>query len=741
MNSPPPGQNPPAEPAAPPPPAAPIYYGGQPAGMSYDGSMPPGTGSFQALDFMRLLHIARKKWLTILLAVLFASGAAVFYLKKTPPVYESRALIELSARRPRILNKQEAVIEDVSSSRQSDETINTQIEKFKGGAILPVVAACYRERAPDDPVSDEALLRRLAAGANFKLVRRTRLLQMSFRDADPDFAVRACDAFVAGAEASARAENREVSNVAVAWLETQALAQKRELEEADKALFDARQQFQLDVLAGERKTVESALLSFNEALNLIEGKTILEQKLMDALNAGRLPADIPRAAELETALERYRAAKSEHNALLSRYTHRHPAVEAQQKAVALYREQLAAALKQVRNTTQANLALYREQADSLRQKKEEQLQRASQLEAAILNGEMKITALERTRSAADSSYLGVLSRIQEARLSADENTTTVKQVDGASAPIQILPLPMQILLIALLLGLAAGLGLALLTDALEDRVAGTGDIETGTGVKILALVPHVRSRDRKAIAKASLTHHFGEMAEAFAGLRSVLDSAVYRGVSQVVLAGSSLPAEGKTTTCCNLATACALNGQKTLLIDFDLRRPRVDGIFPMPPRHQGLLEYLASAETRPEEIVYASECKNLSIIASRVAGGVRPADLVGGAKVANLLAWARASFDRIIIDAPPLGIVSDALSLAGLADFVLVMARPATSRKNAVRHTIRRFQDVGVHSLAVVMNDVDHSKFAAHGYGPYYYYRQHYASYAEAAAKSTGAQA
>ena len=105
---------------------------------------------------------------------------------------------------------------------------------------------------------------------------------------------------------------------------------------------------------------------------------------------------------------------------------------------------------------------------------------------------------------------------------------------------------------------------------------------------------------------------------------------------------------------------------------------------------------------------------------------------MGGAKVVALLAWARANYDRVVIDAPPLGIVSDALSLGGLADCVLVMARPATSRKRAVRHTIRRFQDVGISSVAVVMNDVDHSKFAYHGYGPYYHYRKHYGAYAAA---------
>jgi polysaccharide biosynthesis transport protein len=723
-----------------PPPAAPIYSGGQPLGSPYYGETQSDAGPLNSLDPLRLLQLARKKWLTILLAMLFTSGAAVFYLSKAVRIYQARATIELSVRRPRILNKQEAQIEDPSSMMQLEDTLNTQIEKFKSQTMLPHVMACYRDKFPQDKITDAALALRLGGGANFAMVRHTRLVLVTFLSNDPDFAVKACEAYAAGAEASARAENKSVSDAAVAWLEAQAKTQKNDLEAADKNLFDARQKYQMDVLAEQRKTVEATLVGFNESLTQVENKVALEQKLLDALSAvelnpeaaGDLPAGIPRADNVEAALDRWRAAVAEHDALLSRYTAEHPAVEAQNQAVQLYREQALAALKRAKSTTAANLDLYGEQVKGLRQKKEEQLKLAAELERDNLNGEMKIAALERTRSAADASYLGVLFRIQEARLSADENTATVKQVEPASAPFKVYPRSMRILFMALMMGLLGGFGLAFLTDMIEDHVVGANDIEVGTGIKILAIIPHVKARDRKEIATASLTHCFSDMAEAFAGLRSVLDSAVYRDQAKMILVASSLPEEGKTTTCCNLASACALNGQKTLLIDFDLRRPRVGKIFPMPPGQRGLLEYLASQDTQPQQIVYPSGHKNLNVIASRVTGDARPAELVGGTKVADLLAWARVNFDRIIIDAPPLGIVSDALSLAGLSDCVLIMARPATSRKRAVRHTIRRFHEVGVAALAVVMNDVDHSKFAYHGYGPYYHYRKYYSSYAPA---------
>ena len=737
----------PPSPARPPYSAGPGYYAGAVPTPGY-GESPLDTSPLSSLDPLRWLVIARKKWLTIVLAVVFALGAAVFYLSKTTRFYQSRSLIELSVRRPRILNKQEATIEDPAAMMQIEDTLNTQIEKFKSKTMRPFAMASYRKLYPEDKISDGELANRLA-WANFSLVKNTRLVRVSCVSRDPEFATRSCNAYAAGAEASARAENKEVSDAAVAWLEAQATLQKNELEAADKALLDARQNYQMDVMTGQRKTVESALIGFNDSLVQIESKAALEKKLLEAFeaaelnpeSAGKLPADIPRAADVGVSLERWRAAVTERDALLSRYTPEHPSVVAQDQAVALYRDQAMSALNRAKTTAAANLALYEEQTKSLRKKKEEQLKLASDLDRAILDGGMNIAALERERSAADSSYMGVLFRIQEARLSADENTATVKLVESASPPLLVRPRPVRTLLMALLFGMGIGFGLAFLTDILEDRVMSSHDIEMGLAVKILAVIPRVMARNRKEIALASLSHSFGEMAEAFAGLRSVLDSATYRDHTKVILVGSSLPEEGKTTTSCNLATACALNGQKTLLIDFDLRRPRVGGIFPMPVGYQGLLGYLAGGQGELPELIYASECKNLSIMASRLSGVARPADLVGGTKVAKLLVWARANFDRVVIDAPPLGIVSDALSLAGLADCVLVMARPATSRKRAVRHTIRRFQDVGVHAIAVVMNDVDHSKFAYHGYGPYYHYRKHYNSYAAAdpAAEPQGA--
>ena len=724
----------PARPAfdvARPPAREPVLYA---AGPEFDALAPAGGG----LEVARLLRGLLRRWRVLLLCTALVVAGAVFYLAKAPRIYEASALVELSTRRPRILNQQAAVIEDPASAQQAETTLNTQLEKFKSPAILPAVLACYRAAEPADARGDAEAKEWLARGVEFKLVRRTRLVAITFQDGDPARAARACSAFAEGAEAHARAENRAASDAAVAWLEAQVRTQRSELEKADQVLAEARQVHQMDALEAERKTIQQALLQFNEALVGVESQVAKEQELLKALSAsdltpehaGRLPAALPRADEIQDALNRWMAAVAERDSLLSKYKPEHPEVVARDEAIALYRGQAEAALQRARATTASNLELYRQQADSLRRSKEAQSRRAAELERDLVDREAKLASLQRARNAADLSYQGVLNRIQEARLSADENTASVKLVGAARPPeFPISPRPLLILAAALALGGLLGVGVALATERREDLMDGLQDMELGAGLKVLAVIPHVASKSRREIATACLMQRFSEIAEAFSGLRSVLDSAIYRSRSQVILVASSLPAEGKTTTCCNLATAFARNGQRTLLLDFDLRRPRIAGIHPLPAGRGDMLDFLGVAERDPAELVYPSECPNLSVLASRPVDEVSPEELLSRGRVEALIAWARPRFDRIILDGPPLGLVSEALMLAGVADCVLVVARPSVSRKRAVQHSVQRLRDVGVEAIAAVINDVPASSLRYRSYGPYQLYRQQARSY------------
>lgn len=600
--------------------------------------------------------------------------------------------------------------------------------------------ARYRKQHPACKLNEKEFKGLFEKNLDLTLMRRTRLVKIAFNHTDPQFAADFCTAFAEAAEARAYEENRTASDAAVTWLESQSVSQRVEVEKADASLLKYRQENKIDVLESQRKTVENALMDFNKVLVELEGQEARERDLLSTLSAidlkpenfGKLPSSIPRGDEIKAAMDKWMGALAERDALLSKYTAKHPEVQAKDGMVAMYRSQALDALNRAKTTTASNLELYKKQAESLRQKKADQAKLASDLELQIVERRTQLTALERTRDASDAAYRGILGRIQEARMAADENTATIKIAERPTVPEKpIKPKPLLIIALAVFLGLIGGVTLALITDTLEDHVTGPADIENGIGVKVLALVPHVNIGSRRDIATISLNERFSQITEAFAGLRSMLDSAQYKERSKVILIASSVPAEGKTITSCNLAITCAKNGQRVLLIDCDLRRPRVAGIFHMPPDGHGLLDYLSSAEAsaaRPDQLVYSTECPNLSVIASRPVKGASPAELVGSRKVVEVLSWARQNFDRVIIDAPPLGLVSDAVVLGGLSDCVLVMARPETSRRRATAHTVHRFRESGVTMLAAVLNDIDFTKGSSYNSYSYHYYG-HYQSY------------
>ena len=564
-------------------------YHGMPYGVPYyAGHAEDPSGLLGSISLYRLIRVFRKKWVTILLALVFAGVATTFYLMTTPKVYKATSLVELSVRRPRIMTQQAAVIEDQGAGVQSEEIFNTRLEKFKGQTMQNAAIARYRKQHPESRMTDQELEKAYENNLTLTLMRRTRLVKVEFMHTDPQFAAAACTAFAEAAEASVYDENRIASDAAVVWLEAQATTQRAELGKADDTLLKYRQENKIDVLESQRKTVDDALMDFNKVLVDLESQEAKERDLLNALNtisltpesAGRLPASIPRGDEIKAAIDKWMTAVADRDAMLSRYTPKHPEVEARNKMAELYRNQAQEVLSRSKATSASNLELFRQQADSIRKKKSEQSELASELELQIVERRTKLTALERTRDACDAAYRGILSRIQEARMAADENTATVKIVERAVVPERPFgPHSVRIISLAVVLGVVVGLGLGLLTDHLEDHITGAHDVEAGMGIKVLAMVPHVKSRDRREIALATINQRFSEVAETFAGLRTMLSSSQYKDHSKVVLIASSVPEEGKTITSCNLAAALAKNGRRTLLIDFDLRRPRIAGIF------------------------------------------------------------------------------------------------------------------------------------------------------------------
>jgi capsular exopolysaccharide synthesis family protein len=178
-----------------------------------------------------------------------------------------------------------------------------------------------------------------------------------------------------------------------------------------------------------------------------------------------------------------------------------------------------------------------------------------------------------------------------------------------------------------------------------------------------------------------------------------------------VLVTSTAPGEGKTVTASNLAIASARSGRRTLLVDLDLRRPRVAAVFGLDGRDRELREALRDQRVEQfQKLPMPTKCPGLDIIATRGALHLSPAEIVGSPSVRRFFEWAENAYDRVIIDSPPFGLVSDSAVLGTLAGAVILVCRPNQSRKRALQYAARHFQNVGANVIGVVANDVETDK-------------------------------
>lgn len=693
------------------------YYG-EPAGLAAD------VGLFGKVTLDRLIRVATRKWPTIGMVVLFSLLATSIYLVFAKRVYRADALIEMSMRRPRITAGEGAIIDDTTTTWGSEEIFNTRLEKFKGDETRRIAAEKLRGilKKPEMPDAEIAKLIPPARSIDFRLLPRTRLLRISVDARDRDLSAALANAFAQAAEAIAFEENRVTSDSAVAWLQTQVVTQRKALEKAEQALVEFRAAHQMDALESRKKNIEEALLEFNGTLIKLESQQVLAREMVGSLNnidrnpesAGRIPLTVPRQEEINEMLRKWLDAVAERDGMRARLTPKHPDMIAQEETIQILRRQLQEAVQRARDTVQSDLALVENQVQSLRAGINSRQKELADLELLLVRNKATLSSLERERDASDVSYRGVLNRIEEARLSADENTAMIKTVKQATPPPHpIKPRKARILLVAIFLGGLAGLGLALFTDTLEDYITSTKDIESDLGLKVLGLIPHMLVATREELALASLNDRFSQVAEAFAGIRSLIDSLAGPKNCHSVLVVSTTAAEGKTITACNLAIMTAKRGLKTLLVDFDLRRPRVGRMFKINPGSESLIHALHTQDKAVfDQLPQPSGCANLDVISSRPSRDISAAEIMGSRIVKDFMTWAEGRYDRVIVDSPPYGIVSDAVALAGLTGCLVLVCRPNKSRKRATNHAVRRLSEAGANILGVVVNDVDFTKGA-----------------------------
>jgi capsular exopolysaccharide synthesis family protein len=299
-------------------------------------------------------------------------------------------------------------------------------------------------------------------------------------------------------------------------------------------------------------------------------------------------------------------------------------------------------------------------------------------------------------------------------------------------------------MMALLMGLFLGLGLAFAVEFLDTSIKSPDDVEKLAGLPSLGIVPSFSTdtskknlylnyysygtkdklpkiRDGEKTSIELINHFYPNLAvsEAYRTIRtSILFSQTDRKASKVITFSSAFPQEGKSTTTSNIAVSFAQLREKVLLIDGDLRRPRLHRIFKLRNVH-GLSSVLTDRSPL-KDAIQKTLVENLWLLSS---GPIppNPAELLNSTRMKQLLDQLRENFDHIFIDSPPLLFVSDGAILSSISDSTIIVLRPEKASRKPFLSSIGEIRRAKAHLIGVIFNDVDYRK-ASYSYDQYKYH-------------------
>lgn len=342
-----------------------------------------------------------------------------------------------------------------------------------------------------------------------------------------------------------------------------------------------------------------------------------------------------------------------------------------------------------------------------------------------LNGlplaERQLVSIQRNYSLLENLYVFLLQKRAEAGISKAATTTDIAVVNPpmlAGGPIS--PQPIRNYMFAFFIGLGLPVLIFVLLEFLNTKVQSKEDVEKVTTIPFIGGVGHKKSENNLEV----LTKPKTAIAESFRALRSNLNYFLGKQEKAVILVTSSISGEGKTFTSINLASVIHLSGKRTLIIGADLRRPRIFSDFNL-NNDIGLSSYLAGIADF-NSVIQKTQYEGLDL----VTGGTvppNPSELLLTEKIEMFIAEAKSKYDYIIIDTPPLGIVTDAFVLSRVADHTLFLVRQNHTPKELLK-TVEDFYKSGrLKNISLVLNDI-YRTGPGYGYGYNYGYGYGYSN-------------